>query len=289
MVDRLREDPQPAIIADLVRVLRAARVEIHAQLEELRGSSWAPQTKWDRLDAKQVTRLARLPDGWAALGIASAHWNGHVREAAVRALSRRTEGDEIPFLVVRLNDWVPQVRDAALAAASARLTTERADGWVRALPLVEALRQQRRADHSPLVRAVFMLLTSVDARPALLRGLDAEHFGTRRLCFRLVLDAGDESLLPRALSDSDVVVRLGATARIDRIPRGERRRDLISRLCRDRSAAVLARALQFFDSEPEEWSRTRLEGSGATRRLRFERPPDASWTLIGPRAIARWS
>ncbi|HEY2747766.1 MAG TPA: hypothetical protein VGL86_24255, partial [Polyangia bacterium] len=224
LVDRLREDAQPAIIAELARVLRGAPVEIHVQLEELRRSNWAPQTSWDRLDAKMVARLAQLPDGWAALGIASAHSNGHVREAAVRALSWRTEGHEIPFLVVRLNDWVAQVRDAALAAASARLTTEHADDWIRVLPLVEALRRQRRADHSRFVQAVLRLLTSADARPALLRGLDAEQLSTRRSCFRLVLDAGDETLLPRALDDRDVVVRLGAATRIDRIPRGERRR-----------------------------------------------------------------
>jgi HEAT repeat protein len=263
LIEQVQADSRPNAIRELAKVLREAPTETFSQLALIRcPSEWQLPSQWNGLDTKRVARLAQLPDGWAALGIASLHASGYVREAAVRALAWHDEGDELPFLLLRLNDWVQQVRDAALAAVRARRTIHYAVAWIRALPLVDALRAQRRADHRSLVADVETLLRSPDARPALLRGLAANNVTTRRACFRLALEFNDDDLLKRALSDADVVVRCNAAARVQAVSAGERRQSLVDRIVADRSATVRRYAVQLLALEPEPWRHTRLEALG---------------------------
>lgn len=83
--------------------------------EELRlRSSWSGDTfyEWSKLSPEQLPSFERFDlASVALLGMASFHRSGFVREAAVRALERMTTGAELKFLILRLNDWVPNVRD----------------------------------------------------------------------------------------------------------------------------------------------------------------------------------
>lgn len=47
---------------------------------------------------------------FATVGIATCHRSGFIREKAVVTLAECHSGTELPFLLVRLNDWIPQVR-----------------------------------------------------------------------------------------------------------------------------------------------------------------------------------
>ncbi|EPX60290.1 hypothetical protein D187_002376 [Cystobacter fuscus DSM 2262] len=94
---------------------------------------------------------------------------------------------------MRLNDWVRPVREAALQAATAALPGVPLNLLVRHFPLVEALRQFKRANHAPFVERVMARLRQPDALAWL-----ASHLGTlvgrsRRMAFRLVLE-GSEAL-----------------------------------------------------------------------------------------------
>ena len=66
----------------------------------------------------------------SALRSASLDANGFVREDAVKRLAKVATGEELPYLLLRLNDWVPQVRDAAREAVLARITPEYAPHFV---------------------------------------------------------------------------------------------------------------------------------------------------------------
>lgn len=46
-------------------------------------------------------------------GIASFNLNGYVREAALKYLQNLPPSEILPYILLRLNDWVPQVRDKA--------------------------------------------------------------------------------------------------------------------------------------------------------------------------------
>jgi HEAT repeat protein len=252
-------------LSAIARLLADQPCETYPELERLRcvGSEWGRWQNWHSTTPRDVARLSQLPEGWAAVGIASVHRDGHVREAAVRALSWRDEpgGLEIPFLVLRMNDWVAQVRGAARTAMEARLSAHHADGLLRALPLILALKLRRRDDHRSFVDAVLALLGSPPCRPALLRGTLARDRAVRRGSFRLALGAEtvDLDLLHRALSDDDLVVRAEAAADVGRVTPGDQRRLLLERALRDPTSLVRRRAVRLIAGEPLEWRKRLLD------------------------------
>lgn len=161
-------------------------------------------------------RLRRnAPSGWLRtpyFGLASLHNDGHVREAAVQELALERTGDEIPFLVLRLNDWVAPIRHRAEAAVRERIRAEFAHAWGRALPLVLGLDARGRHQAAFVVADVVGLLV---AMPDALRSvLTFPDRAVRRAGHRVALDAGGEAahLAARlAVDDADLIVRL-ATA-----------------------------------------------------------------------------
>lgn len=165
---------------------------------------WRFPAKFDRLVRQCVPELTRVT------GVLSMHPNGRVREGAVRLLSDVLDGSELPFLLIRLNDWVPQVREAASNAVSARIRDDYAPHLVDCLPLVERLAGQRRDDHGLLLEAVRALFASERNRPALLRGIESRDPHTRRGCFRLLVQSlppGKTSELREILRSPDPVIR----------------------------------------------------------------------------------
>ena len=78
---------------------------------------------WDRLRPGWLTQAAQEPQGLVVLLAASMHHSGYVRQAAVQLLARWSlqtpvaegleAGAEVPFVLLRLNDWVGPVQQAA--------------------------------------------------------------------------------------------------------------------------------------------------------------------------------
>ncbi len=143
------------------------------------------------------------------LRTASEHWNGFIREEAVVELAELGGPDALALLLVRVNDWVPQVRAAAAAGLNQFVTVENAALWVEALPALRRLRDCRRTNHAPLLQRVEALLARPECAPELAKGLLAADSRIRRYCFLIrcsAADAWDESLLAYAFHTSDVVV-----------------------------------------------------------------------------------
>lgn len=154
------------------------------------------------------------------LGLLSFNPNGHTRELATRALAGRSDGEALAFLLLRANDWVPQVSEVARAALVRRCVPEQAARFVAMLPLVERLSAQRRVDNAGLVAQIEALITETEgAVSALAMALasetnrDVRRAIARLLAARAVPIAGFE----RAFTDQDPVVRtrivLGALKR----------------------------------------------------------------------------
>lgn len=183
----------------------------------LRGGSsdFAPhQWGWYRLSSEALDRqLASGRFPLALLGLATMHPSGYVREAALQRLAESNDGSEVPYLLIRINDWVYPVREAARIALQARLHPDYARHFVRSLLLVNRLADCGRYDHTEFVAAVLDRLRAPEARPALLEGLSSTDRAVRRACFRLAIEAADIPLpdfLQRALRDDDTIVRLWA-------------------------------------------------------------------------------
>ena len=165
--------------------------------------------------------------GADVLGLASMHPNGHVREAAVRELDVASTGGELPYLLVRLNDWVEPVRRRARVAVRRRLTPEYAPRLVRNLWLAERLEACGRDDHAPLLTEIRTFLRG-PGRTALAGGIGSSDLWVRRTCYAILLDppsADAPEIVVRALADQDNVTRMRglrwAEALLDRAQLGE--------------------------------------------------------------------
>ena len=173
---------------------------------------------WQKLSPDQLDKLERFEDASVSLlGIASFHSSGYVREAAIKRLALETSGAELPFLLLRANDWVANVRDAAYDAIRARLKPDYARSFIRNLALVSRLEQAGRSDHQPLIQSIYQLLQSAECRAALLESLESDDRFIKRACFKLALSSSEADLpevVRKALNQKDTVVRMWAAQRV---------------------------------------------------------------------------
>ena len=146
---------------------------------------------WKREDPANLL-LPSLSESEKAiiLGLASFHSNGYFRERAIKALSLMTSGAELPYLVIRLNDWVPAIWNRSNTAVLRRLNPQNARAIIDALPLIFRLRGRSRHDHHDLVDASIATLSKPDARPELELGLRSKDSMIRQCCYRVVIEAG---------------------------------------------------------------------------------------------------
>jgi HEAT repeat protein len=180
-----------------------------------RGEWWA--APWFKLSPDRLADLVR--PGASALsvfGVASFHRNGRVRQRAVELLSGFHDGSEVPFLLLRLNDWVPNVREAARVAVIQRLRGGDFKPFARNLFLVLRLDECVRADHSEVLLLFVEKLVGADYESEFLDGVqNADRFVRRRL-FKLAIkleNADSGRLVSIGLQSSDPVLRLWAAQR----------------------------------------------------------------------------
>lgn len=192
-------------------ILQRAAPEDIAWLERHRpsGSEWgSAHPSWDAVRPDELGVDTPDTDGphAAVLMLASMHSNGFVRERAVRLLAGRRDGGELPYLLVRTNDWVTPVREAAEAAVRARLLAAYAAHFVRCLTLVDDLRRERRASNTALIGDIEALLCTQAASPTIDEVLRCGGRVQRRASARIAARSGDPALLRRAAMDSDPIV-----------------------------------------------------------------------------------
>ncbi|WHX31034.1 hypothetical protein QNK09_01860 [Brevibacillus agri] len=145
------------------------------------------------------------------VGLCSFHRNGYVREAAVVRLAREASGAELPFLLLRLNDWQPKIRFLAYKALKQRLRSAYAPHFLESVCLVDHLvRYYHREKFTDLVDGIFALLQHPAQRAVLTGGFRSKDLHVRRFSFELALQAegGEQEAVWRAaMAQSDAFIR----------------------------------------------------------------------------------
>lgn len=175
--------------------------------------------------------------------------DGHVREAAVKALGTSAHGPALPLLLERANDWVAQVRQAAREAIAAYLHADHLGAWPAALGALAALQRGSRDNHAALLRdiAAFLLVPDhVATLKAARAGLTLE---ATRFLFSLELGhAADEAtrfrLLRDAATSDDVVMAATAIAQVESLQLSSRRIGLAGAACLSPFAPIRANGLR---------------------------------------------
>ena len=99
---------------------------------------------WKKIDLSELERTIEDEEvfSWIAR-LGTFHPNGYFREACIRRLA--SDPDSYMFLLLRLNDWVLQVRQAAKEACL-NLSTMDFDGFAASLSALEKIRKNDRRD-----------------------------------------------------------------------------------------------------------------------------------------------
>lgn len=240
---------------------------------------WHAGQDWSQLRKKSVRKLAQTKDGklsTAVLGLLSFHRNGYVREEAVTLLAEMSDGAEVPFLLIRQNDWVTAISRRAQAAVKQRLGYSYSQYWFNNLDLIAHLPEFGRNDLSHITDAAFAQLLEPE---------HAERLGTliasgdrktvRRFVKRSFELSGShaERVAQLAVNSEDAVVRLWSARKLLSLASDDR---LIERLLSDgfapiRREAYMAWAEASSGEATNVWMQAAFDRSAGIRDLaRFQ-------------------
>jgi HEAT repeat protein len=143
------------------------------------------------------------------LGVATLNRNGYVRQEALSRLGTIQDEYALPYLILRLADWVPEIRE--LAERLVREAIERR--VVRSIAdysfLIKWMERVGRVDLKPIRTAMIQAMMKRD--PAELRAaLEHENPDVRLFCYRAVLVDTEvqPEVVERGLGDAAVKIRM---------------------------------------------------------------------------------
>lgn len=174
--------------------------------------------RWNSIRSADIAYLAGTGIVSASLlGVASCHANGYIREEAIRELGKIETGTELPFLLLRANDWVSAIRLSARNLLTIRVRPDYARHFVDWLPLVIRLSQTSRDDQSWILDAVQRLLQDPEVRQTLYEGFQSQDYRARRFCFQVALKLSGTELVTtmhQAFESGDPHVRKSAAQQL---------------------------------------------------------------------------
>lgn len=168
----------------LPRLRPAALLDLETEIRAAWNRYWVPNSDF------RATR----PTSWM---LATIDPNGRRREAALHLLNTGGSSEALPFVLLRLNDWVGPVRRSAENWLARKMTGASLLSLVESIPILAALMERGLANSSPLLSAVRELLHKKEAQPLLLAQLPHLPVRARRFVFRLLAESG-------ALMEQDV-------------------------------------------------------------------------------------
>ncbi|HNO76616.1 MAG TPA: hypothetical protein PKN33_01040 [Phycisphaerae bacterium] len=187
-------------------------------LVDSRLRAWSASTSlWHkRLSARNLAQLAKdthIPAEFLLL--ATMHRDGYVRQGAIRLLAKSiSDGSEIPLLLLRTNDWVPEVREEAVRLVRERFRIDHACHFVRNYWLVKWLAASERPSCSPFASEIDDFLCEKCLTDLLFAEMNSGVSFVRRSSFALLVQAGNvsiEQIIDRAVQSFDEQIRLKAT------------------------------------------------------------------------------
>lgn len=187
--DKQKEAPARTLAQVLAGLNADGLAAMDLRMRETTSMEWS--IDWRTLCLEELLAPNLSPEERRAVLVFSTfHPNGYIREQAAAALG--TDPRALPAVLLRCNDWVAQVRQAALESLTHLL--EIADGAeiAAALPILEKLRRSGRCRLEDVLPPFFQAFRREPGLLAL--GLERGDVRARRLCITLLPDLGAADL-----------------------------------------------------------------------------------------------
>ncbi|HZX32934.1 MAG TPA: hypothetical protein VFF03_16405 [Rhodocyclaceae bacterium] len=177
------------------------------------GRNW----NWSAYQSNRARLLDFLASADVSDGLVEArlvemadYYDGFVREVAVRMLGAARSEGAFRVLVRRRNDWVPQVREAAVRSSAKFVAPERGDLLLDCLELILAVARGARGDHALFVAQVDDALRAPENRDKVLCAFGKARGGVARHLLSILLALPDDHLaavFDVAVGHADFTVR----------------------------------------------------------------------------------
>lgn len=209
--------------------------------------------------------------GWRVL---CNSWSGHDREAGLKLLRASPSTGALGAILDRLNDWVPQVRQAANEALADYLNPEHADALIAQMPKFLALVERKRADHLPTLKRLEAVLAMEACRARCDEAYWLSRGASARFYFNVLVQTDhaveQADFLARTMRHPDLAARQMAVAKTLELPDGPAQTVLMLGL-ENASGVLRTRAfhasLRFEDGRAALIRRCLMDPSPAVRSL----------------------
>jgi HEAT repeat protein len=257
-------------LREAVMLMRSLPADELPALEVMFRSNWP--YRHGTFDA-EVLRDPGHSSDTDVLGLLSFHPNGHVREEAVKRLALLGDRSELPYLLLRLNDWVPAVREAARRPVLDRMRDDYVAAFLHNFSLVDRVLRARRTDGSFLVEPLTRILETAAGQAAMLALIASGSRARTRAAVRFVMDRVPSLLRGVAaagVTATDPVIRMWMTPVIASSLPPEQALPILQRLATDSTPAVRREAVralaQAFPREAQHYlERAALDTSPSVR------------------------
>lgn len=230
----------------------AARI-ISGIMGKIQGKQWNivyDKVKYIKVKIETMDTLLDFPLEFSVhlLGVASLNSNGYVREKALMLLSNLPDSRRIPYILLRLNDWVLPVRNLALHILKGTLTAGNIEVFIDNSYLMNKLQNVSRVDLRSTRQEIVDYLKDDTLIGKLKSRLSHPHIKTRLFCYTILADkiAVEEDIINFALKDKSFEIRMWLVEAIKNLEQ-DRRDDVIGKLLQDKSAKVKTAVLRNFE------------------------------------------
>ncbi len=154
--------------------------------------------------------------------------DGFRRESGLQAIRSSQSTIRLAAILERLNDWVPQVRVAAVVALDDYLTPQHAESLIAQMPAIMALGNRKRADHTPTIRKLETALAMKECLAHCNEAFWASRGASARFLFNVLIQTKVEDdltlFLVETMRHPDLAARQMAIAKTQDLAEGPAQR-----------------------------------------------------------------
>lgn len=193
-----------------------------------------------------------------SLILLACHNNGYVRAEALKQLEVVDPKTALKIALVRANDWVVPVSEAATSLIGRALPVVNEDELTDYLRLIDQLSQKTRRRVGSIIGQVEQRFASDEGVKALLKAVQTNNYRSARVALRLLLNTSVEAglILEVTTKNKDVVIRNASFDLIAKLPTPNSQIRYLTMLARDTYAPTCKKALysiaENFPHEAEE-------------------------------------
>ncbi|MBW8242179.1 hypothetical protein K1F50_05165 [Muricauda oceani] len=168
--------------------------------------------------------------------VASMNGDGYVREEALTFLINSPTQKTFPFILFRLADWVPTIRQTAENGVRQLIQQQEPRFLIRHHKIIDWLLKVERADLQEIHKEVTEFIFSDRNIEQIIQSLKDYEEGDRYFIFRNLIARNklDNQIFEKILTDNNYLIRLLAVRNTDLIERPE----ILKRLLNDRSQKI---------------------------------------------------